>query len=224
MARLARIVIPGMAHHVTQRGNLRAQVFWGDFDYREYLALLAEHLAHLELLAYCLMPNHVHLIPVPDAEDALADVMKAVQQVYARRLNAHRGVTGHLWQSRYYSCVMDDAHMWAAIRYVERNPVRAGLVARAEDYPWSSAAAHCGLRVDPLLSVSLLTECAVEDWATWLRIEDDVESTRIRTHTDTGRPCGSRELQQRISTLLGRPVTPQKTGRKPRYQTSSVKR
>jgi len=213
-----------MAHHVTQRGNLRAQVFWGDCDYRSYLALLAEQVAHLELLAYCLMPNHVHLIPVPDAEGALADAMKAVHQTYAKRQNAQRNVVGHLWQGRFYSCVMDEAHLWAAIRYIERNPVRAGLMARAEDYPWSSAAAHCGLRDDPLLSASLLLDDAITDWAAWLRMEDETESTRIRAHTDTGRPCGSREFQQRISALLGRPVTPRKTGRKPRYQTSSVKR
>lgn len=146
MSRVARIVVPGFAHHVTQRGNRRADVFETDEDRHAYLRFLTQYADKhgLSVWAYCLMTNHVHLVVVPEREDSLAKALRDAHTVYAMRFNTRTRLSGHVWQGRFYSCPMDETHLWTAVRYVERNPVRAGLVSRAEDYPWSSAPAHCG--------------------------------------------------------------------------------
>ena len=131
-----------------ERGNRREDVFFGDADRRRYLLLMLEYArAHaLEIWAYCLMTNHVHFVAVPREPEALAATFKPVHMRYAQHVNRRLRTTGHLWQGRYHSCPLDEEHLWQAVRYVERNPVRAGLVRRAERYPWSSAAAHVGRR------------------------------------------------------------------------------
>ena len=144
MARIARIVVPGLPHHVTQRGNRRGQVFFEEADYALYLDMLAESAARAqcEVWAYCLKPNHVHIILVPSEADGLRRTFAELHRRYAGYVNARARTTGHLWQGRYGSVVMDEAHLFHAIRYVTLNPVRAGLVKRAEDWAWSSARAH----------------------------------------------------------------------------------
>ena len=144
MARCCRTVVPGVAHHCTQRGTDKRKVFFTDADRGVYLELLKEHSAEagLRMLAYCLMPNHVHLVAVPERLDSLGVVFRRVHGRYAQYLNVRRGRSGHLWQNRFFSCALDGDHLSAALRYVERNPVRAGLVAEAESYIWSSARAH----------------------------------------------------------------------------------
>jgi len=144
MARIARVVAPGYPHHVTQRGNRRQRTFFGAADYRAYLALMAEWCASqkVRILAYCLMPNHVHLVAVPREARGLARAIGGAHRRYTRRINFRKRWRGYLWQGRFGSCVMDRKHCLAAARYIERNPVRAGLVTRAWKWPWSSAAAN----------------------------------------------------------------------------------
>ena len=158
MGRIARVVVPNRPHHVTQRGNRRMQTFFCDDDYRAYLALLIEACGQCDVRvwAYCLMPNHVHLILVPRTSDGLAAAVGQVHQRYTRRVNLREGWRGYLWQGRFASFVMGDDYVLSAAAYIERNPVKAGLVDRAEDWPWSSAAAHAEGRGDPGAEVDWL--------------------------------------------------------------------
>ena len=218
MARLARVVVPGVPHHLTQRGNRRQDVFFTDADRRKFLTLLAEQCGQcgLEIWAYCLMSNHVHLVAVPASVDSLGRAMRRVNSRYATYVNRRQGWSGYLWQGRFYSTPLDESHFWSAVRYVERNPVRAGIVPRAEDYAWSSAAAHCGLATDELLSGDLEQSDHVGNWRAWLLDEDDAAVRLLRDRTRTGRPCGPTEFVQRLEKLLGRPLAPNKRGRKPK--------
>ncbi len=151
MPRIARVVIPGIPHHVTQRGNRREDVFSEDNDRQRYLRLLLEYSAKhgLKTLAYCLMTNHIHLVCIPERADTLASVFRPLDLRYTQHFNWSQRISGRLWQGRPFSCALDDAHLCAALRYVERNPVRARMVRKAEHYAWSSAAAHCGRAAIP---------------------------------------------------------------------------
>ncbi|OQB75997.1 MAG: Transposase IS200 like protein [Planctomycetes bacterium ADurb.Bin126] len=217
MPRIARVVVPGMPHHVTQRGNRRANVFFDDGDRRRYLLLLEDYARKygLAVWAYCLMTNHVHFVAVPASEAALGRSFRDSHQAYSSWLNRRLSESGHLWQGRFFSSVLDDAHLWACVRYVERNPVRAGLVARAEDWPWSSAAAHCGRRTDPLLS-PIQMPWPVADWTDYLRTEDEKMVEAIRRQTMTGRPSGGDGFIAQLEGLLGRILHRQKPGPKPK--------
>ena len=216
MSRLARIVIPGFPHHVTQRGNRRADVFHDDADRFKYLSLFDQYRqAHgLDIWAYCLMSNHVHWIVVPENETSLAKTFRDAHTAFALAMNRKRGESGHLWQGRFFSCPLDVTHAWAAVRYVERNPVRARMVERAEAYRWSSAAAHCGLRGDRFLSGQFPPPGVVPDWSAWLLNEDQHQTEAIRSKTHTGRPCGAREFVDQLESLLSRMLHPQKRGPK----------
>jgi REP element-mobilizing transposase RayT len=154
MARLPRVVVVDVAHHVTQRGNARQVVFESDTDRVTYLELLQESSSvhRLSLLGYCLMSNHVHLIAVPRVAAALAQSLKHTHGRYASYWNARGPSSGHVWQGRFYSCPLDDSHLWQALRYVELNPVRAGLIVAPEQWQWSSARAHVVLPVSTLCS------------------------------------------------------------------------
>ena len=158
MARRPRIVVPGLAHHVTQRGNRREPIFFETGDQEVYRDLLAEqaHKARLAVWAYCLMPNHVHLIVVPEDEDGLGRAIGEAHRRYTNFVNARGRWTGHLFQSRFASVAMDDAHLTAAVRYVSLNPVRARLAARPEDWAWSSVRAHLAGADDGLAVVKPL--------------------------------------------------------------------
>lgn len=219
MPRRARFVCPGAPHHVTQRGNRRGQVFFSEADHRAYLKWLREYGdSHgVEVLAYCLMPNHVHLVVVPRSADSLRRVFCQLHRRYAQCLNYRKDWSGHVWQGRYFASVLDESYLWHAIRYVELNPVRAGMVARAEDYFWSSARSRCGLRDDPLLSTNPHWRGqfkGIGDWSAWLHAGVDFERIdELRVHTRRGMPCGSAEFVGSLEARCGRSLRVRPRGR-----------
>lgn len=218
MPRLARAVVPGVPHHVTQRGNRRQPTFFGDDDYQLYRDLMSEWCEQrgVEIWAYCLMPNHVHLVAWPTAEESLRRAIGEAHRRYTRHVNFREGWRGHLWQGRFGSFPMDDAYLVAAARYIELNPVRAGLVARPEQWPWSSAGAHLTGRADPLVRAEPLLQL-VSDWHDWLSVPWPGEQwEQFRRHERTGRPLGSGAFVAEMERRLGRPLRPQKAGRKPK--------
>jgi len=216
MARIARVVLPGYPHHVTQRGNRKQRVFFSDDDYDHYLKLIARGCldSQTNCLAYCLMPNHVHLVLAPSTERGLQATLAEAHRRYTRRVNFRNDWRGHLWQERFHSFPMNDGHLAAVVRYVELNPVRARLVLQAKDWKWSSAQAHLTgtddvlVRVEPMLAL-------FPDWTTYLAEHDQVDIESIRVHTRTGRPLGNSKFLQTAESLTGRVLAPQKPGRKP---------
>jgi len=215
MARLARLVIPGVPHHVTQRGNRRQRTFFCEEDYSAYLKLMAQWCAErgVAIWAYCLMPNHVHLIAVPQSEDALSRAIGEAHRRYTRRINFREKWRGYLWQGRFASFVMDESYLVAAARYVELNPVRAGLVSRAEDWRWGSARAHLLGRDDGLVRVAPLL-AMVADWSGLLNSAIPEEELRdLREHGRTGCPLGSATFVERLERAVGRRLRPGKPGR-----------
>jgi len=219
MARLARLVIPGVPHHVTQRGNRRERTFFGDGDYRAYLDLLAESSAkaEVEVWAYCLMPNHVHVIMTPADPDGLRRAFAETHRRYTGRINARHQWTGHLWQGRFGSVAMDEPHLAAAVRYVTLNPVRARRPERAEDWPWSSVHAHLAGRDDRLVKVSPVLD-RVGDFAAFLgeAFDEEIGHGPLRRAETTGRPLGDEAWIADLERLTGRVLTPRKRGPKPR--------
>lgn len=212
MPRLARTVFSRVPHHLTQRGNRREDVFFTDDDRKAYLKWLGEYAKKhkVEILAYCLMTNHIHLVAVPAAEEGLHGMLKPLHMRYAQRVNRSRGWTGHLWQGRFFSSALDEDYLWAAVRYIERNPVRAKMVRRAENYRWSSAKAHCGLQTDPVLTKSVYWRQqfgSIGDWSGWLAEGDEPEELGIlRRNVNKNLPCGSvsfiRKLEKRAERAL----------------------
>jgi putative transposase len=196
-------------------------VFLDDGDHRLYLELLREasQPAGVRVWAYCLMPNHVHLIAVGEDRDSMARGIGNAHRRYSRRCNQREGWTGHLWANRFYSTPLDDVHLWVAARYVKLNPVRARLVQRAEDYPWSSARAHALGAPDALLAGDRPFPGSVEDWSAWLRAgAEDSRFDEIRSNTSTGRPTGSEAFVRTLEDRLGRVLRPQRRGRKLRQR------
>lgn len=218
MPRIARIVVPGYPHHITQRGNRRQQTFFCDNDYRNYLILMSKWCRkyELEIWAYCLMPNHVHLIVVPKTEDGLRRAIGEAHRRYTRYVNFREGWRGHLWQGRFSSYVMDNNYLLATARYVELNPVRAGLVKMPEAYPWSSAAAHLAGRDDKLVKVAPLLEI-VSNWREFLLETIPLKKTEeLRRHERTGRPLGNGDFLIKLEKTIGRTFRYQKPGPKSR--------
>jgi putative transposase len=216
MARMARVVIPGYPHHVTQRGNRRQTVFFSDADYLHYIDLMAEYIAlsETEVWAYCLMPNHVHLVMVPKHEDGLRAALGEAHRRYTRRINFRNGWRGHLWQERFHSFVMDERYLLATVRYVELNPVKAKLCREPCDWPWSSARAHLEGKDGRLVNVRPMLE-RVRDWSSYLSSGDLVESDEvIERHTRTGRPLGSEAFVERLEVATGRSLAPKPPGRR----------
>lgn len=223
MPRVARIVIPGYPHHVTQRGNNRQDVFFTDDDRRLYLSLLQEHAEAygLGLLGYCLMTNHVHLIATPRDPHSLAKALGRTHHRYTQYINRLHGRSGHLWQNRFYSCALDELHLWRALAYVERNPVRAGWVRRAWTYAWSSAAAHTGkAAAPPWLDMGLWTQTwQPAGWEQILRDrEDEAMLGRIRLNTHRGRPLATDRVLAKLEHLLGRRLRSLPVGRPKKRQ------
>jgi len=215
MPRLARIVIPGYPHHVTQRGSRRQRTFFSDADYRAYMVLLAEtcRRSGVEIWAYCLMPNHVHLVAVPSSAGALREAIGDAHRNYTYRINKRNGWRGYLWQGRFTSFVMDERHLLAAVRYTELNPVRAGIVGQAADYPWSSARAHFSGRDDHLVKVGPMRE-RIADWNAYLGDEaHQLPASELHHHEAHGHPMGSDGFVDEVETLLGRRVRPNPMGR-----------
>ena len=220
MARLARIVVPGRAHHVTQRGNRRMQTFFRDEDYQEYLSLLEHWCGEFDvrIWAYCLMPNHVHLILVPSTAEGFTRAVAEVHRRYTRMINLREGWRGCLWQGRFASFVMSEQHLMGATRYVERNPVKADLVERAEDWRWSSAAVHCGGDGDSLAEREWLIDRSAGMTSTWsehlARVDDTELAALMRQRENTGRPLGDAEFVKEVGDLISRDLLPQKRGPK----------
>jgi putative transposase len=220
MSKMARVVVPGLPHHITQRGTDQKDVFFDDQDRRVYLRLLKEHGEEYSLgyLGYCLMTNHVHVIAIPYEMDSLARTFGQAHAAYSRYLHGKRGGCGHLWQARFYSCVLSEAHRWWALGYVENNPVHAHLVRRAVEYRWSSARAHTGLgQADiPLLDSLFCRDYANDDWLRVLDTDVYEESLvrRLREATKTGRPFGDKAFVQRLEADLARQLLPRKRGPK----------
>lgn len=217
MARIARVVVPGYPHHITQRGCRQQQTFFTDSDYQYYLELLkrATTLASVSVWAYCLMPNHVHLIVVPETEQSLSKFLGPAHRQFAVTVNRRMGWQGHLWQERFYSFVMDENHLYAAVRYVELNPVRASLCTSAEQWRWSSAMAHLSGQDDLLVQVAPMLE-RVGNWGDYLSCPKNcITDEGIRKHTRTGRPAGSEGFVEKVETLTQRQLKKQKPGPKP---------
>jgi putative transposase len=218
MARFARVVAVNIAHHVTQRGNARGYMLDRESDREVYLNLLRENLEphSVSLLGYCLMSNHVHLVMIPRKADGMATALKLTHGRYAAYWNAKHGSSGHVWQGRYYSCPLDRPHLWEALRYTELNPIRAGLVAKAELWTWSSAAIHCGVtEPDGFLTMEPWKErWDVSRWKAYLlagQTESEILSVRQSTHT--GRPLGTEEFVRELERATERILAPRKGGR-----------
>ena len=219
MPRIARFVAEGFPHHITQRGNARQAVFDDPHDRRVYLRILSEYAFEygLTVWAWCLMTNHVHLLAVPRSAVTLARALGRTHYDYACYRNTRSGKSGHLWQSRFYSCPVDIRDVWTVMAYIERNPVRAGLVSCAEEYPWSSAAAHTSDRDDTgLLDLDLWRENYTrERWRETLHLGVEAEALRerIRLATMTGRPFGSDAFIAELELTADRPLQPGRPGR-----------
>ena len=218
MARLPRVVVPEVAHHVTQRGNARQVIFASDADRIAYLELLRDYsqLSGLGLLGFCLMSNHVHLIAVPHTDSALSQSLKQAHGRYAAYWNARQSSSGHVWQGRFYSCPLDESHLWMALRYVELNPVRAGMVKNPEQWEWSSAAAHCGLASpDTMLEMEPWRgRWTAAEWHDFLSQGEAAGDLGVLRHsTHTGRPLGSKEFVVGLEKLMLRPLLARKGGR-----------
>lgn len=216
MPRPARIVLPGIGHHVVQRGNRKQRLFFDDADRRAYLKLLAAALERhaTSCLGWCLMDNHIHLILVPASADGLRAPLASVHTAYAQRVNRARELSGHLFQGRFASYFMDDEHLMVAARYVENNPVVAGMVGRAEAWPWSSARAHCEGRDDGLTDVAALGR-HVANWRAMLGrgLEAGDEAERIERALRSGRPLGSPAWRRTLAETCRFVVDPPARGR-----------
>ena len=217
MARLPRVEALDTPHHVTQRGNARRDVFETPNDRMVYLGLLQQHaqLQRLAILGYCLMPNHVHLIVVPGREGALAAALRNAHGRYAAYLNARQAASGHVWQGRYYSCPLGEERVWTALRYAELNPVRAGIVLDAADFPWSSARIHSGGGWDGVIEVEpWRARWTAEEWREFLAAtEFERESEALRRATHSGRPLGTAHFVDRLEARLGRTLSAGRGGR-----------
>ena len=218
MPRIARVVAVGVPHHITQRGNNRQQIFFSDRDRRFYLTLLRHHAERhgLRVLGWCLMRNHVHLVAIPEHDRSLARALGRAHYEYAIYLNHQWKRSGHLWQNRFFSTPLDRDHLRVALRYVDLNPVRAGLAERAADYLWSSALPHVE-SVDPsgLLDLKNWRKiCSRDDWADALRdrVMEADQLARLRAATRTGRPLGSDRFVHKLETRLKRTLQPKKRG------------
>jgi putative transposase len=227
MARQSRLIVPGVAAHLTQRGNDRADCFRRGSDYMVYLVHLRELAEELacEVHAYCLMSNHVHLLMTPPSKDACSKLMKNLGQRYAQYFNRAHERTGALWEGRYYSCVVESPrYVLACYRYIELNPVRAGLIGHARAYTWSSHAANAGLRPDKMVTPHTVYLALAEDGArrqlAYRGLFDDSAGSplvnEIRSATLGGYPLGSDGFKARLASTAGRNISRQKRGRKPK--------
>ncbi len=217
MARLARVVLPGLPHHVTQRGNGRAQTFFSDVDYALYRDLLAAscRAAGVQVWAWVLMPNHVHLVLVPTDPDGLRRALAPAHRRYAGHVHARERRTGHFWQGRFGTVPMDEAHFAAAVRYISLNPVRARLVRRAEDWPWSSVRAHLSGRADGITTLAPVLS-RVPSFAQFIAAgRDEAAFERLRRAESIGRPLGDDGFIGRLERLTQRSLKPGKRGPKP---------
>jgi len=219
MPRIARIVAAGYPHHISQRGNYQQKIFTFDTDRIKYLSLLKEESSryHLIILAYCLMSNHVHFMVVPQSEDSLGKVFKYTNMKYSQYYNNQMKVSGHLFQGRFFSCILNEQHLIACARYIERNPVRANLVKESYLWPYSSAKIHCGIdKYDPLGTNQLFAyiEKEPKEWKEFIEAPDHPDEMKgIREKTRTGRPLGPNDFIERLEGQLKRVLKLKPKGR-----------
>jgi putative transposase len=218
MARFPRVVVVDVPHHVTQRGNARQIILSDNADRVAYLELLRHYseLHCLSLLGYCLMSNHVHLIVVPRTAEALAQTLKHTHGRDASYWNGRNGSSGHAWQGRFYSCPLDETHLWRALRYVELNPVRAAMATGGEQWRWSSAAVHCGAGAAdiPLEMERWRKRWTMAEWREYLADgESPADAKTLRQYTHTGRPLGSAEFVADLERSTLRALIPRRAGR-----------
>jgi len=216
MARIARVVAHGLPHHIIQRGNRRQHVFFNDGDYREYLRLLAAYTQRfrVDILAYCLMPNHVHLIAIPREDGDLARAIGETHRNYTRFINFRENWRGYLWQGRFSSYVLDERYLLAATRYVLLNPVRAKLAENPWDYRWSSAKHHLRVNISSLVNDNYLQEL-IKNWKDVLAAPLDGEDVNlIQLHERTGRPLGDSSFIEGLESSLHRDIKKKRAGRK----------
>jgi putative transposase len=210
MPRIARVVAEGYPHHITQRGNYRQKIFSIDADMEKYLILIGAESKRYELkvLAYCLMPNHIHFIVLPENNDSMGKAFKYVNMKYSQYYNKKIGSSGHLFQGRFFSSVMDERYLIACARYIERNPVRAKMVRMPCDYKWSSARMHCGMDGQDIFGVKGLFNYAdypQKDWKKFIEEPDNIgEIKNIRDQTRRGRPLGENIFIKKLEKNLGR--------------------
>jgi putative transposase len=215
MPRIARVVVLNHPHHVTQRGTNKAEIFIDDEDRKRFLQYLKDFTdkTNTRILAYCLMDNHFHLLLVPEKEGGLGKCLHGATFRYAQYFNQKHNRSGRLWQNRYFSCPIDkDEYLWYTAKYIEENPVRAGLVEKAEDWEWSSARVHIkGVRDDTLNISDWLDK---EEREKYIRFKiEKGKQNEIRKATSTGRPLGSAGFYERLQKLLKRDLLPKKGGR-----------
>ncbi len=216
MARLARVVLPGVPHHIVQRGVRAMRIFENDQDRYFYLKILRKHTDKygLKIVTWCLMSNHVHLIAIPESSNSLSAAMGNAHRAYSVTFNKRHDTKGFLFQGRFYSTPMDQTHFYAAVRYVLRNPVRAGLVVNPIAYLWSSALYNSGsIAEDALVKSNDLLDW-IGHWDEYLS-DDPREIKDLRLCTRTGRPCGDKEFIERAENISGRTLRKRKPGRKP---------
>jgi putative transposase len=218
MARLARVVIPGLPHHVTQRAGGRARTFFGDADYALYRDLLAEacRAARVEVWAWCLLPSAVQLILVPADKDGLRRALAKTHRAYAGIIHARRRRTGHFWRGRFGSVVIDEAHLAAAVHDLSASPVRVRLVRRAQDWRWSSVHAHLYGRDDGLTTPGPLRKRFAPFRKFFAGPPDPAAVVRLRAAQSVGRPVGNQAFMARLERLTKRPLRPAKRGPRPR--------
>ena len=217
MAGMARVVVPNYPHHVTQRGNRRQKTFFCEDDYRYYIELMSEFSTQsgTEVWAYCLMPNHVHLVMVPGEEDGLRAALGEAHRRYTRHINFREGWRGHLWQERFHSFTMDEDYLLSTVRYVERNPVVARLCVHPEEWKWSSARAHLKGEDDELVRVRPMLD-RIGVWRDFLSDPDKNDDEElIDRHSRTGRPLGCADFVRKLEVITGEELAPKRAGRKP---------
>ncbi len=210
MPRIARVVAVGYPHHITQRGNYRQNIFSDDADRKKYISFLKKEADkyHLTILTYSLMSNHVHFIAVPEEEDSMANVFKYAHMKYSQYYNKEMETSGHLFQGRFFSCVMDERHTIACARYIEQNAVRAKMVEKPELWEWSSAKTHCGADERDELGVNKFFDYMgyeQKEWKKFISVQADAkEVNRIRENTRKGRPLGAENFVEKLEKKLNR--------------------
>lgn len=224
MPRQLRFVVPAFAAHITQRGHNGSNCFRCDSDYLLYLLHLRELSAKhaCAVHAYCLMTNHVHLLLTPSTERGCTNLMRDLGQRYVQYFNRRYGRIGTLWQGRFFASVAESAHyVLGCYRYIERNPVKAGMVKTPTAYPWSSAAVNTGAREDRLITphaeyLALATDAGKREACWRLLLEEELEPSlreRIEEALDTGYPLASDVFKAKLAVSLGRRTEPGRPGR-----------
>lgn len=215
MPRMSRLVVPAYPHHVTQRGVRSMDIFPDDDARWAYLQFLSEEAKRfgVQFLSWCLMTNHVHFIAIPEDLQSLARAFGEAHRRYTRMRNFQEGVRGYLFQGRFGSCILDEKHLVAAARYVERNPVKAGIVSHPRDYQWSSARFHLGIAETDVMVADRTLLGLVTDWENLLKSENEEDSKRLRLSTRTGRPAGDDEFAEKVKNLTGKDPRPRPAGR-----------